>query len=203
MMDYHQNSFRIGAYNPQIKKMVDALNSLKIKLNPYIIFLEELSDNIASPQIDNEFNKYRILFLGPDDMEVIATLPERRPTEADLLSRLKEDKICIAIKLAQKIIAFTWYDLKECNIKGVRCLLKENEAYLFDAYTLPSYRGKGIAPFMRYRSYQELNNLCKYRLLSFSDYYNTPAIRFKEKLKAKPLELHLQCILEESILTCG
>ena len=62
---------------------------------------------------------------------------------------------------------------------------------MFDAYTVPAYRGKGLAPLMRYRSYQELYNLDKHKLLSFSDYYNTPAIRFKEKLKAKPLELRL------------
>ena len=190
-MNNLQSNFRLGSYNPSTKKWVDALKRLKISVDPYIIFLEELSDDIIFPRIDNAHNTYKIIFLGPGDMKTIEGLPGRISTEAGLLNRLKEDKICIAVKLAQELVAFTWYDLKECNFKSIKCPLKNNEAYLFDAYTLLSYRGKGIAPFMRYRSYQELNNLGKHKLFSVSDYFNTPAIRFKKKLKAKPLELRL------------
>jgi hypothetical protein len=191
-MNNLQNNFRIGAYNPSTKKWVDALKRLKITVDPYIIFLEELSDQITSPRINTEFDKYKINFLGPEDMKNIEGLPGRISTEAGLRNRLKEDKVGIGVKLGHKLVAFTWYDLKEFNSKGIKCPLKNSEAYLFDAYTLLSFRGKGIAPFMRYRSYQELKKLGKHRLLSVSDYFNTPAIRFKEKLKAKPLELRLK-----------
>jgi hypothetical protein len=190
-MNYVPNKLRIGAYNPSIKKWVDALKRLKIAFNPYVIFLEELSDDITSPRIDDKFDKYKINFLGPEDMKNIEGLPGRISTEAGLRNRLKEDKVGIGVKLGQELVAFTWYDLKEFNSQGIKCPLKNSEAYLFDAYTLLSFRGKGIAPFMRYRSYQELKTLGKHRLLSVSDYFNTPAIRFKEKLKAKPLELRL------------
>jgi GNAT superfamily N-acetyltransferase len=171
--------------------VVEALKKIKINVYPYLIFVEEFYEDITSPQIDSELNKYKIVFLGPEDMKTIEALPDRNPTEAELLNRLNEQKVCMALKLGRELAAFTWYDLKECNIHGIKCPINDNEAYLFDAYTLPSYRGKGIAPFVRYRSYQELKNIGKHRLLSFSDYYNAPAIRFKQKLKAKRLELRI------------
>jgi hypothetical protein len=191
-MNYLQNKFWIGAYDPATKKWVDALKKLKITVNPYVFFLEELSDDMTSPRIDDEFDNYTVDFLGPEDMKSIEGLPGRISTEAGLRNRLKEDKVGIGVKLAQKLVAFTWYDLKELNCKGIKCPLNKGEAYLFDAYTLLAFRGKGIAPFMRYRSYQELTKLGKHSLFSFSDFFNTPAIRFKEKLKAKPLELRLE-----------
>jgi GNAT superfamily N-acetyltransferase len=156
-----------------------------------VIFLEEVSESITPPSMDSTFDGYKIVFLGPEDMNSIAAIPGRKPTEVELLSRLNEGKVCLGVKHEQELIAFTWYDLKESNIKGNKHLLKDSEAYLFDAYTLESYRGKGIAPFMRYRSYQELAKMGRRRLLSFCDYFNTAAIRFKEKLKAKPLEFRL------------
>jgi GNAT superfamily N-acetyltransferase len=190
-MNRLQKNWRARDFRPFSQRLVEALKKIKIMVSPYLIFVEEFYENITSPQIDNELNKYKIIFLGREDMKTIEALPDRIPTEAELLNRLNEQKVCMALKLGQEIVAFTWYDLKECNIKGIKCPINDNEAYLFDAYTLPSYRGKGIAPFVRYRSYQELKNIGKHRLLSFSDYYNTPAIRFKQKLKAKPVELRI------------
>jgi GNAT superfamily N-acetyltransferase len=190
-MNRLQKKWRARDFRPSTQRIVDALKKIKIKVYPYLIFVEEFYENITHPQIDNELNKYKIVFLGPEDMKTIEALPDRKPTETELLNRLNEKKVCIALKHGQELAAFTWYDLKECNIHGIKCPINDNEAYLFDAYTQPSYRGKGIAPFVRYRSYQELKNIGKHRLLSFSNYYNTPAIRFKQKLKAKPIELRI------------
>ena len=91
-MNYLQNNFRIGAYSPSTKKWVDALKRLKIGVNPYVIFLEELSDDIISPRIDNGFDKYTVDFLGPEDMKNIEGLPGRISTEAGLRNRLKRIK---------------------------------------------------------------------------------------------------------------
>ena len=190
-MNRLQNNYRVKASRPFSQKVVEALLRIKITVNPYIIFVEELSDVSKSARFNNKLYKHEIVFLDRGDMKTMEALPDRRPTEAELLNRLNEDKVCIALKIGQEIAAFTWFDLKECNIKGIKGPLSDNEAYLFDAYTLPFYRGKGIAPFIRYRSYQELNNQGKQRFLSFSDYFNAPAIRFKQKLKAKPIELRI------------
>ena len=69
--------------------------------------------------------------------------------------------------------------------------LNENEAYLFDAYILKAYRGHKLAPFMRYRCYRELEKMGRSTFYSYSDYFNTPANRFKKKLDARLLKLCL------------
>jgi hypothetical protein len=54
------------------------------------------------------------------------------------------------------------------------------------------YRGKGIAPYIRYLGYKELERLGRTRLYSISIYFNTPAVNFKKKLGAEFLELRLR-----------
>ena len=54
-----------------------------------------------------------------------------------------------------------------------------------------SYRGKGIAPYIRYQLYKELTKLGRNKLYSISDFFNAPAIKFKKKLNAKSHKLIL------------
>lgn len=169
---------------------IELLAKLRIRINPYYIFLEEITGS-SLPHMEKGFEEYNIHHLGPQHMKIIAAMPARKPSEKELLNRLKKGNICIGVKHAGEFVAFSWYDLMESNIKGEKVKLKENEAYLFDIYTLPSYRGKGLAPYLRYQLYRELDKLGRHKLYSFSDYFNTPAIRFKEKLNAKKTELRL------------
>ena len=76
-------------------------------------------------------------------------------------------------------------------LDGYKFPLKDNEAYLFDAYTLMHFRGKGLAPYIRYQCYKELAKSDRHKLFSISNYFNTPSIKFKNKLNAKFLELRL------------
>jgi hypothetical protein len=69
--------------------------------------------------------------------------------------------------------------------------MAQDEAYLFDAYTLLPCRGKGIAPFMRYELYRVLDKFGKRTLYSYSDVFNLPALKFKQKLNARIVELNL------------
>ena len=56
---------------------------------------------------------------------------------------------------------------------------------LFDAYTLDSFRGKGIAPYIRYQLYKELEKTGRMTLYSISERFNLSSIRFKKKLNAR------------------
>ena len=92
-------------------------------------------------------------------------------------------------KKGKELVGFTWSNLKEISMKWYQCPLRENEAYLFDAYTLMPYRGKGIAPYLRNFIYEELGKLGRTKLYSYSDFFNTPALKFKQKLKAEKVKL--------------
>jgi hypothetical protein len=54
-----------------------------------------------------------------------------------------------------------------------------------------AYRGRNLAPFLRYAVYEHLNRSGHTKLYSITEYFNTPAVKFKEKLGARQLKLGL------------
>ena len=137
------------------------------------------------------FGEYDKGLLGSKDMKEIAQIPLRKTSEQEFLRRLEEGEKCFGAKYNGKIAAFTWVSFDSCHDIMCKFKLKVNEAYLFDAYTLEPFRGKGIAPYVRFKCYQWLEALGCERLYSITLFFNTPAMRFKNKLNAKPLMLGL------------
>ena len=135
---------------------------------------------------------YEVKFLTADDMPALATIPGRLPTEDDLQQRLREGKRCLGIRHQGAPVVFIWCDIDTCGFEEYPLFrLQANEAYLFDAYTVETARGGGLAPFMRYRLYEELARLGRERYYSITVFFNTPAARFKAKLGARILELRV------------
>jgi len=64
---------------------------------------------------------------------------------------------------------------------------------LFGAYTDPSYRGQNLAPLMRLNCYAALRAIGRDTIFSYTDYSNTVARRFKQKLGAvdESLRVHV------------
>jgi hypothetical protein len=123
-------------------------------------------------------------------MPVIAALPGRTLSLQDLLSRLQGGKLCLGVKHRGAVAAFTWCSLTEGTIGSYRLFsLQEREAYLFDAYTMEQFRGVGLAPYLRYRCYEELAKLGRPRCYSITAVWNASATRFKGKLGAQIVEL--------------
>jgi hypothetical protein len=177
-------------YNPYPRVILDGLNKLGINLMPFYVFSEHLF-NKTIDNLEVGFNEYDGGFLGPEDMKNISKIPFRNISEECLLKRLKDGKLCFGMKYEDKLAAFTWCDLKRCNFKGYSLALEEDEAYLFDTYTFPPFRGRELAPYIRYQMYKEMSKLGKHRFFSISEYFNTPSIKFKEKLGAKKIEMRL------------
>jgi GNAT superfamily N-acetyltransferase len=173
------------------------LSSLGIKLSPYYVYREELHG--CKPIIfGSEFAACETLFLGKQDMTELHCIDGRSNSEQDLCKRLEKGNKCFALKLNGNIVGFTWGDFETFTYPpGHHFNLDENEAYLFDAYILKAYRGHKLAPFLRYSFYQELKKMGRHILYSYSDYFNTPAVRFKEKLNARIVKLCLYIELFE------
>ena len=138
---------------------------------------------------EKTFTEYEFGFLSTKDMAAIAALPDRDVAYDELVGRLQAGQVCFGVKCQEDIVAFTWCDFTECAFSSYHAFpLRENEAYLFDAYTAESFRGKGIASDTRYRCYQELAKRGKTVLYSRTVSLNAPAMRFKNKLHAEVLE---------------
>lgn len=170
--------------DPFVRIVLDGLAKARIKIQPFYLFVEGPFDGRLS-HLEAGFDEYELGFLGPGDMGLISAIPYRYIPREKFLLRLKEGKRCFAAKHRGKIAAFTWCDMNKCHYKGCRFELEEDEAYLFDAYTIDSYRGKGLAPYVRYHLYGELAKLGRKRLYSVSERFNISSIRFKKKLNAQ------------------
>jgi GNAT superfamily N-acetyltransferase len=180
-IQYIRSKFR---YDTFMQILLDAFKMLKIRINPYHIFLEGLKLTPSGLEIrkpeDIEFS-----FLQKENMPMILDFPDRNESLKTLNQRLDHGDICIAAWYKGKIIAFSWANLSEISFRPYNMPLSGNEAYLYDAYTAPEFRGKRIADVLRYHLYTGLAEQGRHVLFSVSQRYNPPAIRFKTKLGAK------------------
>ena len=181
-------------YSSFLRIVLDGIAKFGIRIFPYYIVLEGLTNKSMS-HLESGFDEYEFCFLSPRDMKTISSIPGRTFTEESLLQRLQNGQKCFGVRHHGELVAFTWCDFNQCNFKWHKFLLKDNEAYLFDAHTLMSFRGKGIAPYIRYQCYKELAKSGRRKLYSISECVNTPAIKLKNKLNAKTIELRLSVIL--------
>ena len=188
-------------HNPFEKVIFDGISKLGIRIEPFYLFLEEMTgyENLKSIMKRD----LEIEFLGPEDMRAIASIPFRYIEEAKLVHRLKEGKICLGAKYHGNVVAFSWCNLRECHYPGLRFSLWRDEAYSFDAYTLSHFRGMGIASYLRYQLYEKLGQRGRTRLYSITERYNKSAVRFKAKLHAKCIASGLSVELFHRIHFCS
>ncbi len=165
------------------------LSRIGMEFRPYYWVQEGLTNN-GPPLIEGDKADYTLEFLGRDDMIIIGTRADGYNTGI-LLENLKEGKKCISLKYKGEIAAFMWIDFDVCNFTPHFIRLKNNEAYLFSMYTMHEFRGKNLAPYLRYKSYECLRKLGKDTFYSVSEYFNYSTLKFKKKLNAKNLKLIL------------
>lgn len=144
---------------------------------------------------DSRFSSYEIGFVDEDYLLEMAS-SKNKLSEPNIKERLAKGHRCFAVVRDRGVIAsYTWCDFNECNHSPYSFKLNENEVYLYDAFTPEEYRGHNIAPYTRYCCYQALEEMSKEVFYSVSEYFNTPAVRFKQKLNARFLKLCLHVTL--------
>ncbi len=157
-----------------------------INIRPFYIFQEYYIESFEN-KFNNCLKAYESLELTHEDMESISQ--DRGWNTIDSYKKLLDQgKKCFGVKFNGQLAAFTWVNIEKCNFIGDPFPLKKNEAYLFDAYTFPAFRGKGLAPAVRFQCYKSLHAIGITKFYSYSIAYNTPAIIFKQKLGAKILK---------------
>jgi len=173
-------------YDPLPQVIIDGLSKTGLKIKPYYLMAEGLFGETI-PHLEEGFPEFGLTYLGRDAMKLLASIPYRVFTEDQLLLRLEQGEKCYAAVHHNDIAAFTWYGTDRCHFWPHSFPLKSNEAYLFDAFTLNRYRGKSIAPYLRYQLYKELARQGRTELYSISERFNASSIKFKKKLKARIL----------------
>jgi len=159
-----------------------------INIRPYYLVREQLVEHFGK-KFDTGFDEFEIGFLKSKDMAFASY--SRNVHEKAYLKRLDEGKKCFGVKFNGELAALMWVDLEKCNFQSEMFSLQQNEAYLYDTWTSNDFRGKGIAPYMRYQCYKALNKLYRNKFYSITEYFNTPAVKFKKRLGAKNIKLRL------------
>jgi len=160
-----------------------------LEFTPYYLMQEGINLVTKIPVIHGRQDEYSLEFLGAEDMNIVALnsgLSEEKPHYF-----LKTGQKCLGLKHMGEIAAYLWINLNEIDFASLKIPLKNNEAYLLEMCTIDSYKGKNLAPYLRYKSYEILKEMGREVLYSVSVCFNTPTIRCKKKLNAKELKLLL------------
>ena len=176
-------------YDSLAQLALDGLAVLGIRIEPYRLYLEGLAllpDDAQQASVGRD--DFKVRPLRREDLAFIASLPDRDHSEKSLKRRLEAGMIGLGAWRGDDLAAFVWCDLKACDYSFHAFALNSDEAYLCDTYTLPRFRGGGLAPHMRRLLYTEMARMGRTTLYSISDTFNTPSIRFKRKLNARLLD---------------
>ena len=131
-------------------------------------------------------------FLSFSEIEEIYAHPESKWLNIEKRKNLEDGCLCFGLKYNNEIVAYTWCNLRKCH-EVYPFPLKEDEVYLTGAFTFKAYRGMDLAPFIRKQLSNQLWEMGRTKFYSLTNVFNTPAIKFKKKIKAKPLKIIL-CI---------
>ena len=159
-----------------------------LDIGPYYLELEGL-DRCTEPSLRDDASLYR--FDAVEDKNVIELYETLGWNTKELKATFELPHQCIGLYKGEDLAALMVIQLQHFIIKGKRFDLKENEAYLENMYTYESFRGKNIAPYLRYHSYKILYEMGRPVCYSVTAYFNTSSLNFKKKLNTKHLKLYL------------
>jgi hypothetical protein len=154
--------------------------------------MQERTESTEEPKIKGNLEEYTFDFIGPSDLGELEENDELKSKRERFQKNFDKGYKCLCARHQGQIVAHTWFNFKECQYLDTLFTLKEHEVYLFDMYTLNSYRGKNIAPYLRFKSYKMLNKMGIETIYSITDFFNSPAVKFKQKLGVKFLGLYLK-----------
>jgi hypothetical protein len=172
------------------------LHSIRNKLAPIGIIIspyywvQEGINHTEIPQIYGIISDYSVEFIEAEDLIKIEDKIRSYPIKS-LLDNLRAGNKCLALKYKGEITSFLYLNFNKCNYALIDISLKSDEAYLNYMYTLETFRGRNLAPYLRYKSYEILKNMGRNKIYSISESFNSSAIKYKQKLNAKNLKLVL------------
>jgi len=162
------------------------LGRIGIRITPFIGVREGVAD-VDPPRIGDGFEFRELTEADIDDLAELDPLVGRE----QLLQQFRQGKLCFGLRHGPRLVAKTWCGLGEVHSEVGHRTLKDDEAYLFTAYTDPAYRGRNLAPMLRSAVCAELRRRGVTSFCSYSLYFNLPARRFKQKLGAREEDLRV------------
>lgn len=170
--------------------------AIGIDINPYY-WVEEEYERCQTPTIKGDSAKYILKYLNISQIQLITG--HFGSNQEQLLEGVKNGQLCVALEYEGEIACYTFIELKDFVFNGRSFKLKPNEAYLLNMWTFHNYRGKNLAPYLRYQAYRLLEERGINIKYSISQYFNKSSIKFKKKLNSKHHYLCLSIVFFKKI----
>jgi GNAT superfamily N-acetyltransferase len=161
-----------------------------IEIDLYYVNHRSLRDGLE-PSMDRGLGPVTTCLLSPAEIEEVYAHPDGEVWVHEKKTLLDEGCLCFGLKLNGEIAAYTWCNLYRCHSRLTKFPLKEDEAYICSTATLKAYRGKNLAPLLGHELHRYLTQEGRTNFYSLTEYFNTPARRYRDKLGARPLRLTL------------
>lgn len=169
-----------------VQKLLQLLKGAGIVIEPYY-FYQEQADRALVVAGRERLGDFEFFEASAADVDGLAALNPRRDPREEILAEFAAGRRCFTLRRGKEIVAASWCDEREILFEPCRRALGPNEAYLYRMETHPGLRGHDLAPFLRLRCLEVLAAEGRDRILSYTDYFNRPATRFKEKIGAQIL----------------
>lgn len=165
------------------------LAQIGIDIDPHYYVQEEF-EPCEEPIVKGDASNYILKEISVEELKLV----RYRESDEDfniMIKGMERGQLCIGLENNGEMAAYMFIELNDFEVKGRKFKLKLNEAYLLNMWTFHAYRGKNLAPYLRYQSYQLLKKKGRNIKYSTSDYFNKSTIKFKRKLNSKNLYLYL------------
>lgn len=173
--------------------ILNRLTKIGLDITPYY-WVQEGINNVKPPEIQENTSDFALKHLSLEEVKFVCNkIPGWNKQK--IIEDFNNGQICIGLQCKSEIAAFMFIELKDFIFKNRIFKLNDNEAYLLNMWTFDSYRGKNLAPYLRYQSYLLLEEMGRDTPYSFSAYFNKSTLKFKKKLKAKNLKLFMFFVL--------
>jgi len=172
-----------------IQEILDRLSRLGFVVYPYIVTAERSADMDLPVE-----TAHVVRPLGPQDATEVARITIRNITEATVIDSLTRAR-CIGIFYMGRLVGYTWVATHAVPVPGSMGTalfeLQLDEAYLFDMFVSPEYRGARLAPLLRAYVLRDLTNEGRVYCYSITLLFNRSSRRFKARLGLREVELRI------------
>lgn len=158
-----------------------------INIMPYY-WVEEEYYPAEKPKLKSLEDHFEFIRLKKSDVDAIKAKSDS--VSAQKITKSVEDgHEFVGLKQQEEVVAYMFIKTNDFIFQNREFKFNPNEAYILNVYTFPEYRGRNLAPYLCYLCYRYLDGKGIDTKYSISNYFNTSAIKYKEKLNARPLQL--------------
>lgn len=164
------------------------LMRLGFDIDPFVVTQEKL-DYCKKPNLKENANLYSFRTLSAKEIENHYLLIGMDSCALEVL--LTSNHTAFGLFYQNQLAAYMMARFENYEFKSKGFWLEEDEAYMCGAYTYHDFRGKGLAPYLRFKCYEVLSEQGISKFVSITQYFNRPSLKYKAKLNAKYKNIYL------------